>query len=134
VAADADLRLRLNNQSVAGPTKFFDSSVQMPLSPDLNSRLAMPTYDYACAACGGFDAIRSPGQRDEPAACPRCGGASPRVFVAAPQLALMEAGTRGAFEVNERARHEPKARATTPGCATRPAAAAAAPLRGAARP
>ena len=68
----------------------------------------MPTYDYACAGCGGFDAIRAVAQRDEPATCPCCGGASPRVFVTAPRLALMEGGTRSAFAVNERARHEPR--------------------------
>jgi putative FmdB family regulatory protein len=68
----------------------------------------MPTYDYACAACGGFDAIRSLSQRDDPAVCPDCGSASPRVFVTAPRLALMESGTRTAMATNERARHEPK--------------------------
>jgi len=47
----------------------------------------MPTYDYACAGCGGFDAIRSIARRDEPAHCPKCGAASPRVLVAAPQPA-----------------------------------------------
>jgi putative FmdB family regulatory protein len=68
----------------------------------------MPTYDYACAACGGFDAIRSLAQRDEPAACPDCGVAAPRVFVAAPRLALMEGTTRSAMATNERASHEPR--------------------------
>ena len=68
----------------------------------------MPTYDYACAACGGFDAIRSVARRDEPAECPDCQMASPRVLVTAPRLALMESGSRGAFATNERARHEPK--------------------------
>ena len=68
----------------------------------------MPTYDYACSGCGGFDAIRSLSQRNEPAACPACGNAATRVFVAAPQLALMEADTRSAMSTNERARHEPK--------------------------
>ncbi len=32
----------------------------------------MPTYDYACPSCGGFDALRAFAQRDEPAACPDC--------------------------------------------------------------
>ena len=68
----------------------------------------MPTYDYACQGCGGFDALRSLAQRNEPADCPACGGASPRVFATAPRLALMEGGTRIAMETNERARHEPK--------------------------
>jgi putative FmdB family regulatory protein len=68
----------------------------------------MPTYEYACAGCGGFDAIRSLAQRDEPAVCPDCGAASARVLVTAPRLALMESGTRSAIATNERARHEPK--------------------------
>ena len=67
----------------------------------------MPTYDYACPDCGGFDAFRSLSQRNEPAACPDCGTASPRVFATAPRLALLEGSTRRAMDVNERARHEP---------------------------
>ena len=43
----------------------------------------MPTYDYACPSCGGFDAFRSLSERNEPAACPDCGTASVRVFVTA---------------------------------------------------
>jgi putative FmdB family regulatory protein len=68
----------------------------------------MPTYDYACGRCGGFDALRTISQRDDPAACPACGGASPRVFASAPRLALLDGGTRSALDTNERARHEPK--------------------------
>lgn len=68
----------------------------------------MPTYDYACPSCGGFDAFRPLSERNEPAACPDCATASPRVFVTAPRLALMDSGTRSAMGVNERARHEPK--------------------------
>jgi putative FmdB family regulatory protein len=67
----------------------------------------MPTYDYDCPACGGFDALRKLALRDAPAACPDCGAESARVLVAAPRLALMESGTRGAMQTNERARHEP---------------------------
>jgi len=68
----------------------------------------MPTYDYACQACGGFDAFRTLAMRNEAAACPDCGAASPRVFATAPRLALMEGSTRRAMDTNERARHEPK--------------------------
>ncbi|MES2888258.1 MAG: zinc ribbon domain-containing protein [Pseudomonadota bacterium] len=68
----------------------------------------MPTYDYGCTECGGFDAIRSVAQREQPAPCPHCGAASPRVFVAAPRLALLNDGMRTAWATNERARHEPK--------------------------
>jgi putative FmdB family regulatory protein len=68
----------------------------------------MPTYDYACGGCGGFDAIRALTLRNEPAACPDCGGASPRVLVSAPRLALMDSGTRSAVQTNQRAQHEPR--------------------------
>ena len=68
----------------------------------------MPTYDYACPACGGFDAIRSLAARDQPSGCPDCGALSPRVLGAAPRLALMASAARTAIGVNERARHEPR--------------------------
>lgn len=68
----------------------------------------MPTYDYDCTGCGGFDAIRSIGRRDEPAACPACGEASPRVMGAPPQLACTDAGVRSAHETNEQAQHTPR--------------------------
>jgi putative FmdB family regulatory protein len=68
----------------------------------------MPTYDYHCAGCGGFDALRRLAQRDLPAPCPACGAPSPRVFAHAPGLALMAGAARSAIETNERARHEPK--------------------------
>lgn len=68
----------------------------------------MPTYDYACPRCGGFDALRPVAARNQAAACPVCGGVSPRVLASAPGLALMEGSTRRALETNERARHEPK--------------------------
>ena len=71
----------------------------------------MPTYDYACAGCGGFEAIRSIARRDEPAACPDCGTACARVLVAAPQLACMDAGERSARATNERAQHAPRSSA-----------------------
>ena len=68
----------------------------------------MPTYDYECATCGGFDAIRALAARNEPAACPDCGGASSRVLASAPRLALLTTEARTAMATNERARHEPR--------------------------
>ncbi|MBP8860383.1 MAG: zinc ribbon domain-containing protein, partial [Ottowia sp.] len=68
----------------------------------------MPTYDYACPDCGGFEALRSLSQRDEPCSCPDCGTASTRVFVAAPRLACLSSETRRAHETNERASHAPR--------------------------
>jgi putative FmdB family regulatory protein len=67
----------------------------------------MPTYDYQCEACGGFDALRSVSERNEPIACPDCGCLSARVMVSAPRLALLDGATRNALSTNERARHEP---------------------------
>lgn len=68
----------------------------------------MPTYDYDCPACGGFDAFRTLAARNQPANCPDCSHESPRVFVSAPRLALLAGATRSALEINERASHEPK--------------------------
>ncbi|MCS4510679.1 zinc ribbon domain-containing protein [Xylophilus ampelinus] len=73
----------------------------------------MPTYDYQCAACGGFDAIRSLALRNEPAACPGCSAASPRVFASAPRLACISPDQRRAFDTNERAQHAPRSSRNT---------------------
>ena len=67
----------------------------------------MPTYDYACASCGSFDALRPMGQRDLPVACPQCGEQSPRVFAFGAHLALVDETTRRAMDINERAAHVP---------------------------
>ena len=68
----------------------------------------MPTYDYECSDCGGFEHRRNINERDEPLACPDCSAASMRVMSAAPRLALMADGRRRAIATNERASNEPK--------------------------
>jgi putative FmdB family regulatory protein len=68
----------------------------------------MPTYDYHCPDCGGFDAFRTVAARNEPTACPGCGAAATRVFVSAPRLACMSSSTRTAMGINERAAHAPR--------------------------
>ena len=68
----------------------------------------MPTYDYACADCGEFDALRTLSARNEPCACPWCGAASHRVFTNAPRLACTTPQARRAAETNERSRHAPR--------------------------
>lgn len=68
----------------------------------------MPTYDYACPSCGGFDAIRRLSDRNEPCACPDCGTAAPRVFAHAPRLACTTPEQRRAFDTNERAQNAPR--------------------------
>lgn len=67
----------------------------------------MPTYDYDCPACGGFDAFRNLSERNLPADCPECGTTSPRVLVSAPRLSAMATGTRRAIEANERSANAP---------------------------
>ena len=68
----------------------------------------MPTYDYDCPSCGGFDAFRSLSERNEPAACPDCGTASPRVLATAPAFAGMPTATRQAHAINEHSANEPR--------------------------
>lgn len=68
----------------------------------------MPTYEYTCPDCGGFEALRALPDRNLPAHCPLCNTLSARVFASAPRLALLTDITRSAMDVNERARHEPK--------------------------
>ncbi len=68
----------------------------------------MPTYDYACDGCGGFEAFRPLAARNEPAPCPHCRQMSGRVLSGAASLALMDGNTRRAIETNELARNVPK--------------------------
>jgi putative FmdB family regulatory protein len=68
----------------------------------------MPTYEYDCGECGGFDAIRRLADRNEPAECPSCARASQRVFATAPRLACVSAEQRQAHDTNDRARHAPR--------------------------
>jgi putative FmdB family regulatory protein len=63
----------------------------------------MPTYDYACADCGEFAALRPMSQRHEPADCPGCGQAAPRVIGGVPALAGTAASTRRMMAATERA-------------------------------
>ena len=66
----------------------------------------MPTYDYSCADCGGFDAIRSIAQREQPADCPRCGRPAPRVIGGAPRLSALDAAARRGPSAQQRAAAE----------------------------
>lgn len=38
----------------------------------------MPIYDYACASCGPFSALRPLGEFNDPGICPQCGSVSPK--------------------------------------------------------
>jgi putative FmdB family regulatory protein len=75
----------------------------------------MPTYDYACSDCGGFDAFRPLAERNDACACPACGTAAQRVFVSTPWLACTTPEQRRAHETNERAQHVPRSSRDTEG-------------------
>jgi putative FmdB family regulatory protein len=66
----------------------------------------MPTYDYACHACGPFSALRSMATRNDPIHCPECGANADRV-VAVPMLTALDPTARAAHDVNERSRNAP---------------------------
>ncbi len=67
----------------------------------------MPTYDYVCKDCGGFEAVRSMAARNDPIACPHCAAATERTWLSAPSLALMPEARRHAMSTNEKSSHEP---------------------------
>lgn len=90
----------------------------------------MPTYGYACAACGPFEMVRPMADYARPHPCPDCGASAGRAMLAVPALAMMDAGKRSAHATNERSAHAPLRSAgrhpTGCGCcANRPRALAA---------
>lgn len=66
----------------------------------------MPVYEYECRSCGTFPLTRSIEERDVPAECPECFGIARRQ-ITAPNLSLMGASRRQAFQRNEKSQHEP---------------------------
>lgn len=46
----------------------------------------MPLYDYRCPEHGYFDGYADMAHSSEPAACPACGQASPKVILHAPRV------------------------------------------------
>lgn len=79
----------------------------------------MPIYEYHCARCGVFTALRPMAEYREPQPCPDCGTAAPRTMITAPRLATLSAGMRKAHVTNEKSRHEPKTAAAAPAPARR---------------
>jgi putative FmdB family regulatory protein len=69
----------------------------------------MPVYEYLCAACGPFTALRPMAEYEAPHACPECGATVARAILTPLRLASLSVGTRKAHALNERSRHEPKA-------------------------
>ncbi|WP_142586310.1 zinc ribbon domain-containing protein [uncultured Methylobacterium sp.] len=61
----------------------------------------MPTYDYACDACGPFRAMRPMAQFQDPCACPECGTGAARTVLSAPAIASGHAGRGVARDATE---------------------------------
>jgi putative FmdB family regulatory protein len=68
----------------------------------------MPVYEYMCAKCGPFTAVRPMAEYDKPQDCPACGKDAPRVLLTAPRMSLMTASARTIHATNERSAHAPK--------------------------
>lgn len=78
----------------------------------------MAVYDYQCADCGPFTAIRPMALSAAGCDCPACGKPAERAFISVPFIASMDSARRVAHATNEKARHEPKrgGSAHGPGC------------------
>lgn len=68
----------------------------------------MPMYDYACADCGEFTALRPLAQWRDPAACPQCGVLSGRIVGGAPAVSALSSAVNRAHAANERSANEPR--------------------------
>jgi putative FmdB family regulatory protein len=56
----------------------------------------MPVYDYDCADCGVFEAVRRIAERDNATACTQCGAPAARVAIAAPSVGGARSSSDGA--------------------------------------
>jgi putative FmdB family regulatory protein len=52
----------------------------------------MPTYEYACATCGSFTAVRPLVEFRDPQPCPQCAAPAPRVTLTMPAFKGMFSG------------------------------------------
>jgi len=55
----------------------------------------MPTYEYACATCGSFTAVRPLAEFRDPQPCPQCAAPAPRVTLTVPAFKGMLTGRGG---------------------------------------
>ena len=68
----------------------------------------MPVYEYLCADCGPFVAIRPMAEFQQPQPCEECRKAAPRVLLTAPTMSGLDAARRRAGAVNERSANAPE--------------------------
>ena len=67
----------------------------------------MPVYDYLCAACGPFSAVRPMAEYLQPQPCVQCGEAAPRALLTAPAMSGLDSVRRRSGAVNERSANAP---------------------------
>ena len=67
----------------------------------------MPIYTYSCEAHGEFVELKSISKRNEHTNCPDCNELAQR-SITAPNLSIMTAANRIAWQRNEKSMHEPK--------------------------
>jgi putative FmdB family regulatory protein len=78
----------------------------------------MPVYDYLCATCGPFTAIRPMAEFQQPQPCEQCGAPAPRALLTAPAMSGLDSGRRQAAAINERSANAPlRAKRHPAGCA-----------------
>ena len=78
----------------------------------------MPVYEYLCATCGPFTAIRPMAAFEQPQPCEHCGEPSPRALLTAPAMSGLDSGRRQAAAANERSANTPtRAQRHPAGCA-----------------
>jgi putative FmdB family regulatory protein len=73
----------------------------------------MPVYDYECAECGPFTAMRPMSECELPKDCPDCGSSTPRAYLTAPRLSGLSAERRLAHATNERSANAPRTASST---------------------
>lgn len=67
----------------------------------------MPLYNYQCEQHGEFVELKTIDQRNESTSCPSCNKLAQR-NITAPNLSIMTAANRTAWQRNEKSMHEPK--------------------------
>jgi putative FmdB family regulatory protein len=74
----------------------------------------VPTYDYRCSRCGGFELLRPLAKADAEASCPGCGDAARRIFTA-PALRRLDPALRRALDAGAGSAEAPRVVNTVPG-------------------
>lgn len=74
----------------------------------------MPTYDYRCPRCGGFQLRRPMAESERETTCPGCALPAARVF-GAPALRGLDPAVRRALDAGVRSADSPQVVTSVPG-------------------